>query len=462
MIKNPYLIDILGLTDTKRKPVVALYNPYTAEFIENFNNDEISHFSKQKLAKFKKHYSIIEAGSRVTVNGVVFKPSTAEIYVELTEACNFNCPGCAVGVDRYQNGLTKSLEIEELKTILYKIFKSAKEKGINEINIKWSGGEPMMPKPFSLITNCQGYLQKLENELGLETRQRVLTNGSYLNIASLSKIDKGKFHFCVSLWGLEEDNTLARNPKTPNGNFENIKNGIRYLYENDYSFNIHHVITPSNSVTLPLFLTTLWDICDRTYIAKCWKGRKRPIPLSLSYLRPQTLRQSQYLAKQGYRSMLNGTLEAFKTIKYMIDRGVPIQALERLDYLNIYDVCPMTCGSGFNYIAVGPRGYASCHEGLFNMTDNLNTEMNIFDLVNKEYEKNTSFLYGFYKRFPGLDERTAIFLSLHGGSGCPRNMLIEEKGLTNIAGSVATELYAHLYNHMLNLEYYRISKELTN
>jgi sulfatase maturation enzyme AslB (radical SAM superfamily) len=458
MIKNQCLIDIHKPFSSDTGKVLALYNPYTSKYIDYFDNRDILSFSSNVRAKLTKEQAILNEHSKIVVDSIEYKPSSAEIYVELTEACNFNCPGCAVGVDRYERGLTKSLSYDLLLELLVKIFKSAREKNIGEINIKWSGGEPMMPLPFSIIVKTQPKILEFQKHFNIKIRQRILTNGSYLNEDTLRQLDKNSFHFCISLWGLKNHNTLARNPKTPNGSFENIVKGICLLYSSGYSFNIHHVVTPANAVNLPDFITAMWDPSSDTFLAKDSSAENFPIALSLNYLRPQTQKQSEMLSRSGYSQMLEGTKKAFKVIKRIIDKGIHIQPLERLDYLSIYDLCPVTCGSGFNYIAVGPRGFNSCHEGLFNMSENLDTKENIFDLVNRDYEKNRSFLFGFYKTFPELDDKTSTFLALHGGSGCPRNMLIEGKQESNIAGEIATKVYSHIYSDLLNLEYYRLSK----
>ncbi len=445
-------------TTHKNAKIVAFYNPYTGSFIKHFKNSDIRNFTEETLKTLYKDYVLIDEGEELTIDSITYNPKSAEIYIELTEACNFSCPGCAVGADRYEQGKSKTLTLELLSELLTKTFKAAEEKGISKIKLKWSGGEPMMTLPFSLIVQAQELVAELKVTYNIKAiNQVILTNGSFLTKNNLDKLEKDEFHVSVSLWGLGASNALARNPKTPNGSYENIVTGIRYLYENDYSFNINHVVTPANAHQLTDFIETLWDIKSQRFMARNWSGCPRPIPLGINYLRPQTQKQSELLVKIGYKKMLEGTKQAFPVIKNIINEGIQIQPLNHFDYLTIYDVSPVTCGSGFNYIAIGPRGFANCHEGLYNMKNNLDTTDNIFDVVNAEYKNNRNFLYGAYKKFPNLDSPTSTFLSLHGGSGCPRNILIEVSGY-NQAGAIAVEVYAHIYKDLLELEHYRRSK----
>lgn len=382
----------------------------------------------------------------------IFIPKHITVYVSLTEACNFACPGCATSSDLIKPSEAKNLDIKTLSRYLSKIVSSAHQKGIKNVTIKWAGGEPLLHIPYQLIKEAQNLITSLQKEFTPMTIKQVLiTNGVYINDEKLdffSKIDN--IFFSISLWGTKKYQDVSRRPRNNLETFEFIAQNIVKTYLKGIPFNVNHVLTPGNARGFKDFIELLWDVESKNFIGY-GKNIQTPISLATSFFRAQTKVQAQVMQRVGYKKMEQGMKEAFAYIIELIDRGIKMQALAKFDYLDLFTVIPTTCGSGFNYIAVGPRGIASCHEGMYNLKENnerLLDSDNIIDAVNHAFYPDNKKLYG-----PNIKFKHAGHLALHGAQGCPR-LAKKENGELGYASSTSM-LYEAIYKDMLSLETYR-------
>lgn len=382
-----------------------------------------------------------------------------ELYIETTEACNFGCAGCAVGVDRYEAGLARTMDETLLDQLLERTVVSGQEKSMNNLHIKWAGGEPLMPRPFRLLQHGQEKIRALrELHPSIDITQVIISNGAYLTeetVTQIKAMDENML-VSVSLWGLGETQDTLRGARRERDKFPNIVSGIQRLHEAGITYNIHHVVTPENAEEFGNFIRSAWDTQSASFLAKGWNWPegKQPLPLTISFFRPQTPEQLAMLNGGGYAAMVNGLRGGFAVIHELINRGLDIPAIDRIDYLQLFRVIPTVCGSGFNYLAAGPRGIAPCHEDLFLMqpnTDKLGST-NVIDLANQTYIKERDQLIGINIANPRVDDTTAQILALHGGTGCPRTARVENGGLLGTAPSIAPELYAPIIPELLSLE----------
>lgn len=393
---------------------------------------------------------------------IVFHPQfleEAEVYIETTEACNFGCSGCATGVDRYESGQARSLDTETLKVFLTSSVRSAQEKGIGGLRFKWAGGESLLPISLKLIREAQATIRGLEVEYpSIKLSQVVLTNGSHLSAEVVEELKGWNMHVSVSLWGIGDKNDKARGVRREKDKYPNIIKGIQRLHEAGISYNIHHVVTPDNAVNFSDFVRAMWDTEDESFVGKDWEwvGDRGPIPVGISFFRPQTEHQLKLLKEYGYGQMVSGLQGGFEVILDLITRGLKIQPLDKIDYLQLFGVVPTVCGSGFNYIAAGPRGVASCHEALFSMSENLDTiraGSNLIDIANIGYAGERQKLIGINMRFPdGGNRAVNETLALHGGTGCPRTIRAENNGALGNVSSIAYGVYAKIVEQILSLE----------
>jgi len=155
--------------------------------------------------------------------------------------------------------------------------------------------------------------------------------------------------------------------------------------------------------------------------------------------------------------MVKGLRQGFEVIHELIMRGESVPRLGKIDYLQLFDgVIAAPCGTGYNYVALGPRGVAPCHEALFGMKPNiseLQSEADILSLANAQFIGKEDLLLGQNVIFPkSLDDPTRLTLMHSGGTGCPRTSRDENNGQLGYATSITEQLYAPILDELLSLE----------
>lgn len=395
---------------------------------------------------------------------------TPEVYIQTTEACNLTCHGCAVGTDL--QGINQhavlNMNPRTLETGLVRLTVSFVKQGHKKIKFKWAGGEPMMPKPLKLIHAGQELVSRLcftYPELDIE--QVIITNGTYLTESNLKSLQGRNIKIAVSLWGLGRGNDEARGAIRPQDSYENIVAGIKQLHEMGFDYNINHVVTPDNASKLAQFIRAMWDTKADTYIGRDWNWPNSiplPIPLGIAFFRAQSQEDIASLQNGGYERMVKGLRQGFEVIHNLIMRGEAVPRLGKIDYLQLFDgVIAAPCGTGYNYIALGPRGVAPCHEALFGMKSNISellSDTDILSLANTQFIGKEDLLLGQNVIFPkSMDDATRLTLMHSGGTGCPRTSRDENNGQLGYATSIAEQLYAPIVDELLSLETIRRIQE---
>ncbi|MBI2009978.1 MAG: radical SAM protein [Candidatus Chisholmbacteria bacterium] len=418
--------------------------------------------------ELKSRWILLTPGQEMNVTIQPNFGTEAELYLETTEACNFRCPGCATGADRYLASQARTMKSDTLETLLESTAQSVAEKGMERLRVKWAGGEALMPGSRRLLRVGQSVIDSLRDKHpDLDISQVILTNGSHLSDDVVSELKDWGAHVSVSLWGVGEENDRARGVRRDQDKYPNIIKGVERLHEAGVSYNVNHVVTPGNAGQFENFVRAMWDPESETFVGRYWNwgGGARPIPLGVTFFRPQTEAQLEALKRSGYTQMVEGLRGGFDVTRVLIERGVPIQPLDKIDYLQLFGVIPTPCGSGFNYLAAGPRGVASCHEALFSMSDNMGEirdGANMVDLANREYVGRRHQLMGPNVIFQSNDPTTDLVLALHGGAGCPRTTRAEHDGQLGYAASTAQALYAPIILELLSLEAMRRIRVLGN
>lgn len=371
----------------------------------------------------------------------------ADIYVKLTEGCNFACPGCVTASDRIKPENARHMKIDVLQFMLERIFESAQEKGFSQIKIKWAGGEPLLHVPYKTITQIQETIKSLSKKYYIEVQQVILTNGVFITEEKLDFIKKHKIQLSISLWGTRSIQDLLRKPRNKQESFDIVAKNICNVHINNIDYSVNHVVTPLNSKHFKSFIELMWDTTSKRFIGRN-HGITTPIPIYFAMFRPQTHVSRDVLSK-NYDIIRAGLTEGFAYIYELIKKGIPIQPLARFDYLNLTGISLTTCGTGYSYLAIGPDGITNCHENLYEMKNNLDklNNVNIFDLAAQEFDNIEQDLVG-------INNSNNTLLALHGGLGCPRQRL-------KLKNSAAIEkFYMSILNDLLALEICRNNKEL--
>ncbi len=399
-----------------------------------------------------------------TLNINQFHPET-ELYLELSESCNMNC-ACAVGVDQMKMSghIPEQMSPQTLEIILRGLFNAQEKLRLqnpekDSIKIKYAGGEPLFPKNLALIGQAQSILNELRKEYPeIKFRQIILTNGLLLSDKVVDLIKKNDIHVSVSLWGLGDDNDKERGMRKGFNSSDRVLNGIKRMVEAGVTFNINHVVSPSNAHKLASFVEKMWNVNSPDFVGKDWNfvDGKKPLAVAIQFLRPQTAEHLQTLLQGGTDAMINGVNKMFETAIRLMKDGIYIPGLRKVDYLQSFDgVTGFTCGSGINYVAAGPRGVANCHEGLYGMDSNLKElegGVNPLDLANSMY-KSIAGIASVHRDYSEIDPSMHLPLALHGGGGCPRvENLSNESNFGITSNTFTKKVYAGIFDKYLEFE----------
>lgn len=433
---------------------VCLLNEQEWKVFDNISDGDTEIVESQALKNLYES-GIVTPSNKPVGYSVEANFQRGSMYVKTTEGCNFACPGCATSIDLIPAIKARSLSLETAKLFLNSFVKGCMEKGMNHAEIKWAGGEPLLMNSFKIIEACQPYIKDLQQKYrNVEISQCIITNGVFLTDEKIRFAVEHSIYFAISLWGTEKVQDKMRRPRNKQETFPIIVDNIRKLQEAGGKYNLIYVLAPYNAADYVDFLTAVWDIESPNYIGANWSNKK-PIPLSIAFYRAQHPLQAKIIEKQ-MPVVEEAVRKGFQKILQLMQNGVPVPPLYKIDYLDLFNTIATPCGTGFTYLAVGPEGVVSCHEGLFGMKDNLSrikAGENIFDVANEVY-KDKSKLLGTNIQFPS---KKAEILALHGGAGCPRSARFEHNNKSGYAPSTA-KLYAAIYEELLALETMRQSK----
>lgn len=414
-------------------------------------NGMLSSAHAQSALDALEGWGLVVPADRATRFRIAPRYDEAEMFVKVTEGCNFSCTGCATAADVIAPGKARLLDPETADLLVESFVRSAHERGMVKATLKWAGGEPTLANAFRVVMGAQPKVRELrERYPDVRIDQIIITNGVYLDDAKVAQLKAHDFFVNVSLWGTEKTNDGIRKPRNKVESYPKILENLGRLDREGARWGLNYVLTPENAEDFPDFIASVWDTEHPDFIGHTW-GRTRPISVYVAFYRAQ---HPFSLDMDSYRRMETAMARGFARIHGMILRGIPVQPLNKIDYLDLFNTIVTTCGSGYNYIAVGPEGVASCHEGLFDMPDNMariRAGENILRIAAEEYEGEKDALLGPNIRF---DRANKAVLSLHGGQGCPRLTRQETGGGLGVAASTSY-LYEKIYPHMLSLEVMR-------
>jgi hypothetical protein len=402
---------------------------------------------RRVLEEFRQAGLLLEQGEQFDLE-VRQQFQTSELYVNTTQMCNFACPGCATASDVIPLREARTLDRESIALYLTQFVQACAERGINEVRVKWAGGEPLLKPSYAMIVAAQDVVERLRREHpDMHIEQTILTNGALLADQHIAFARAHDMHVSVSLWGIGALQDALRRPRGRKGTFPVIIDAIRKLHEAGVTYNINHVLTPGNAAQFADFITMLWDIDHPTFVARDWHA-PRPLPVGVNFFRPQHAMQRAEIA-EGYRLIEQGLRRGFARMLEMIQRGIALPPLHSIDYLDLFKLTLTPCGSGFNYVAVGAQGAVPCHEDLYAMRpnrDRIQQGENLFEVANEPYQAERDLLLG-----PNIRFEDNNILMWHGGQGCPRLARAENNGHLGVAASTS-RLYLAIYEELLALE----------
>jgi sulfatase maturation enzyme AslB (radical SAM superfamily) len=337
--------------------------------------------------------------------------------------CNANCTGCNVGIDHVK-ATGERPEVYTLPILLNQIeqtFAVAAERGLSKVKLKYAGGEGLyMSRQVAAI---QPDLADLSRHYDVLYSQQFLTNGglihAYLPILKyIADNHQGEsLEINTSIWGIE-DNQIRRG--SPSLTWPRIQSGLKELEQAGLSWTLHYVMNTDCGNTLLNFVRNSLDPSQPAFFGQDWK--KDPLRISVGIMRHET----PYTTEQA-----TSTWDAISSVINWLDEatrsGINLASPYRFfDYLLPYvhgddgigRVLPTvrTCGTGINFAAAIPSGFARCHELLSDKTK-LKTHITDTLLPTSEPDPfSTKLIAG----NPDKPIATAIAQAFSGG-GCPND-----------------------------------------
>jgi sulfatase maturation enzyme AslB (radical SAM superfamily) len=215
---------------------IGLYHPINNEiyYLTKTEWNTLAAIIKRKPKDVnQKHLQMLEKNLIIHKNDEQIKieldynPDNAQMYVKLTEACNFSCPGCTTSIDRIPLNKAITLNLAKLETYLESFARSANEKKMKTIKIKWAGGEPLLKMSYDLILQAQNKINELKNKYpSLYIKQIVLTNGVFLDEKKAIFFKQNNISLSVSLWGTGSVQDNSRKPRNKMETYEVITKNI--------------------------------------------------------------------------------------------------------------------------------------------------------------------------------------------------------------------------------------------
>lgn len=372
-------------------------------------------------------------------------PQESELYVNVTEGCNFTCPGCATAADVIPPDQAQTLDEDKIELFLKAYLRSSAERGLQHVKVKWAGGEPTLKGAWRIVQHGAEVLKQLTHEYpDISISQVLLTNGVYLNSERVAWLKDHDFHVAISLWGTERLQDQVRIPRHKMESYDRIIGNVRMVHEAGLRYNLSYVLTPENAYDCADFVTSIWDTQHPDFLGQGWTDA--PINCGFSFYRPNN---GSLFADDAYKIMASGLKMGFARMLDMIRCGIHLPDLHRLDYLSLFTTTPVPCGAGQTYLALGAKGVAPCHEGLYELEDNvarINAGENLFDIAKGYFGDQHQKLFSTNIEFAQDD-----VLAWHGGQGCPRLAMDENDGKLGKASSTEA-LYLDIYKDMLALE----------
>jgi uncharacterized protein len=183
----------------------------------NYTDAELD-FKKLKecgviVADDADEFQYVKAMNRLTM----FQPTTLQLTVAPTLACNFRCPYC------YENKKKTRMtsEIQE-KTIT---FARHQLKSITSLSICWYGGEPLLEK--KMIWTMSKKLRSLCENAGCRYTALMATNGYLLDKNTALKLNEHNVsHIQITIDGPKEIHDTRRILVNGNGTFDRIMKNL--------------------------------------------------------------------------------------------------------------------------------------------------------------------------------------------------------------------------------------------
>ncbi|MCF0072476.1 radical SAM protein [Dyadobacter sp. CY261] len=311
---------------------------------KRFNVDELllrsflTSLADNELITFDRRYSLPARPERLR---------SLNFWIHTTNKCNLSCSYCYISTLQSTGGMQTDVQEQLLK----KLVDTAKQRGIEKVNLRLAGGEPLIHFRSwrDFIGDAMSTLRVVQCELNVS----FLTNLTVLNDEIISFATENNIGFGVSLDGLNQYHDQTRTFASGEGAFARTERNLLRLVANKIQVSVSTVITNENLPGLPDLTRFLVDL---------------DIPFRFSIVKGQSI---------DAELLEHGLNESFTIMEDAIRRGWKFSRRHQFCDLKPTELGFQTCASGYSGGAIyvdGNLKYCHVHFG-----DESRKSLSIFD-----------------------------------------------------------------------------------
>jgi uncharacterized protein len=261
-------------------------------------------------------------------------PNKIVAWIHTTNHCNLKCDYC------YIPHTPIDMSFETGCEVIRSIFRSAVEHHISHVELKYSGGEPLLR--FPLIVELHRYAQQMAEELDLGLEGVVLSNGTLLTVEMIETLKSLDLRLSISLDGLGQYHDLHRRYSSGRGSSGDVVDALDLALEHGLTPNISLTVSSRTAEGLPDVMAWILE---------------RDLPFSLNFYRENEFSASHEDMWLDDNKIINGMRAAFKVIENNLPRRSFLGGV--VDRANLSMSHTHTCGVGQNYLVFDSQGRVS-------------------------------------------------------------------------------------------------------
>ena len=261
-------------------------------------------------------------------------------WLHLTDRCNLRCSYC------YLPHVNEEMSLETGRGVIDAIFRSAVVNNLDQIKIKYAGGEPLLR--YRLILELSAYARSLADKHDVVLGEVVLSNGTLLTHEIASTFKALGIGLMISLDGYGAYHDSHRAYASGRGSFEDAAESVEIARANGLVPGISVTISSRTAAGLPEIMTWILE---------------RDLPFGLNFYRENEYSSDHKDMRLDEQNIINGMLETFKVIENNLPRKGFLGGI--IDRANLSSAHTHTCGVGQNYLVFDPHGkVAKCQMNL--------------------------------------------------------------------------------------------------
>lgn len=253
------------------------------------------------------------------------------VWLHITNNCNLACSYCFV------HKTNKSATKEVLSHFVLAMFKEHRKGQLDNLSIKFSGGEPLLRK--DLIQYVANKFDTLKKCSELKVSYTILSNGTLIDKSVIRLMKRYNMGIGISMDGIGAIHDSVRMFRNGNGSFNTIAKNVKILKRNNIPLSIMSTLGEGTIEELPLLTKWLLDNQLRS---------------RYSFVKYDNYSNADFLRYcKKIVHAFNKSIEVIKKHPYGPDFVLPWEISE-LSFKNPLKRQP--CGISENYFAVGCKG----------------------------------------------------------------------------------------------------------